>query len=51
MGGVIRVAVPDLEQIVRMYLKALQLSLQGDEEWQHNYEWLMIQLGNDQAVP
>jgi predicted SAM-dependent methyltransferase len=48
-GGVIRVAVPDLEQIVRMYLKALELSLQGDETWQHNYEWLMIQL-YDQAV-
>jgi len=48
-GGVIRVAVPDLEQIVRMYLKALELSLQGDEEWQHNYEWLMIQL-YDRAV-
>jgi predicted SAM-dependent methyltransferase len=48
-GGVIRVAVPDLEQIVRMYLKALELSCQGDETWQHNYEWLMIQL-YDQAV-
>jgi hypothetical protein len=32
-----------------MYLKALELSLQGDETWQHNYEWLMIQL-YDQAV-
>ena len=48
-GGAIRVVVPDLEQIARMYLHALERSLQGDEEWQHNYEWLMIEL-YDQAV-
>lgn len=48
-GGIIRVAVPDLESVVRMYLEALDKALQGDPEWQRNYEWMMLEL-YDQAV-
>jgi predicted SAM-dependent methyltransferase len=48
-GGILRIAVPDLEQLVRVYLEALEKALRGDEEWKHNYEWVMIKL-YDQAV-
>jgi hypothetical protein len=48
-GRIIRVAVPDLEQIARMYLQALQKGLQGESEWRHHYEWMMLEL-YDQTV-
>jgi len=43
-GGIIRVAQPDLEEIVRLYLDALDRSLEGDTEAQQRYEWLVIEL-------
>ena len=43
-GGIIRVVQPDLEQIVRLYLDALDRSLQGDQEAQKRYDWLVIEL-------
>ncbi|MGV7224409.1 MAG: glycosyltransferase family protein [Nitrospinales bacterium] len=43
-GGIIRVAQPDLEEIVRLYLDALDRSLEGDTEAQRRYEWLVIEL-------
>jgi predicted SAM-dependent methyltransferase len=43
-GGILRVAVPDLEQIARLYLQALDKSLGGDGVWQERYEWLMLEL-------
>lgn len=48
-GGTIRVAVPDLEQIVRLYLQALDRAREGDREWEHNYDWMLIELF-DQTV-
>lgn len=48
-GGVIRVAVPDLEQIARLYLQALERAVAGDPVWQHHYDWLLIEL-YDQMV-
>jgi predicted SAM-dependent methyltransferase len=48
-GGTIRIAVPDLERIVKTYLQALERSLEGDEMWRHNYEWIMLEL-YDQTV-
>ena len=48
-GGIIRVAVPDLEQIVRAYLSTLEKSLEGQTEAQVNYEWIMLEL-YDQTV-
>ena len=47
--GVVRVVVPDLEKIVSLYLKALQESVHGSQEWMRNYEWLMLEM-YDQAV-
>jgi len=43
-GGVLRVVVPDLEQISRLYLLALENSLDGDIDWQQKYEWVMLEL-------
>ena len=42
--GVLRVVVPDLEQIVRTYLTALEKANAGFEEWQANYEWILIEM-------
>jgi SAM-dependent methyltransferase len=49
VGGVLRVVVPNLEEIARLYLQALDGALQDDIRWQHNYEWMMLEL-YDQAV-
>lgn len=48
-GGVIRVAVPDLEQIARLYLDSLEKSLSGDPVWQKRLEWMLLEM-YDQAV-
>jgi predicted SAM-dependent methyltransferase len=47
--GVIRIAIPDLEQIVVNYLKQMTLSLNGEKEAEKNYDWMMLEL-YDQAV-
>lgn len=48
-NGILRVAVPDLEQIVREYLKYFELALQGNKEAGQNYEWILLEL-YDQVV-
>ncbi|HEY0003241.1 MAG TPA: methyltransferase domain-containing protein [Pyrinomonadaceae bacterium] len=47
--GIIRIAVPDLEQLARMYLLALDRAAAGDEEWERRYQWIMLEL-LDQTV-
>ncbi len=42
--GIIRIAVPDLEIIVKEYLKNLQLAIEGDKEAKNNYEWIKLEL-------
>ncbi len=44
VGGILRVAVPDLELQVRAYLQALEGALTGDEECANNYAWMAIEL-------
>ena len=44
-----RVVIPDLERIAKVYLQALERALNGDEEWKHNYEWILLEL-YDQTV-
>lgn len=44
LGGMIRIAVPDLEQIARNYLIFLDKSLNGDEESWRKYEWTLLEL-------
>ena len=48
-GGIIRVAVPDLEEIIRLYLKSLGESRKGSKEWADNYEWILLEM-YDQTV-
>lgn len=43
-GGIIRVAVPDLEQIVRAYLESLNEARAGKNEGTMRYEWMIIEL-------
>ena len=42
--GILRVAIPDLEQIARIYLTALEKASHGSQEWADNYEWIMIEM-------
>jgi predicted SAM-dependent methyltransferase len=49
VGGVLRIAVPDLENIIRNYLQALEASLSGVTLADYNYDWMMLEL-YDQAV-
>jgi SAM-dependent methyltransferase len=48
-GGIIRIAVPDLEQIVKQYLMKLKESMEGNTQSQHDYDWIMLELF-DQTV-
>lgn len=48
-GGIVRIAVPDLESIARLYLAALEGALNSDREAEIRYDWLMLEL-YDQAV-
>ena len=42
--GVLRVVVPDLEQIARTYLIALEKASSGSQEWAANYEWILLEM-------
>jgi SAM-dependent methyltransferase len=46
-GGVLRVVVPDLEGVARLYLQALEAALEGGSTFV--YDWAMMEL-YDQAV-
>ena len=50
-GGIIRIAIPDLEMILRNYLRYLEQGLNSpnDETIRYNYDWMMIEM-YDQAV-
>lgn len=43
-GGILRVAVPDLEGIARAYLGALEASAQGQPGADDRHEWMVIEL-------
>jgi predicted SAM-dependent methyltransferase len=49
LGGILRIAVPDLESIARLYLSSLEAALNGDRQAETHYDWLMLEL-YDQAV-
>ena len=48
-GGIIRVAVPDLERIVREYLAAFEATQRGEKDREPDYEWMGLEL-YDQTV-
>lgn len=43
-GGILRIVVPDLEQIARLYLQQHELACQGDERAIANYDWMKLEL-------
>lgn len=43
-GGIIRVAVPDLESIAKEYLRNLELANKGDVDAANNYNWIKLEL-------
>jgi predicted SAM-dependent methyltransferase len=43
-GGVIRLAVPDLELMARTYIKQLERAVAGDREGLANHEWMSIEM-------
>lgn len=43
-GGILRVVVPDLETIARLYVKYLDGALQGDLEAAQRHEWMTLEL-------
>jgi SAM-dependent methyltransferase len=48
-NGIARFVVPDLEQIVRLYLKSLEDVTSGHGEREKDYDWMTLEL-YDQAV-
>ncbi len=47
--GILRIVVPDLEQIARTYLTTLEQARLYPCEWNNDYEWMMLEL-YDQTV-
>ncbi|MGA7935181.1 MAG: methyltransferase domain-containing protein, partial [Kovacikia sp.] len=47
--GILRIAVPDLEQIARTYLLALEKAHFGVPEWIANYEWILLEMYDQTA--
>ncbi len=47
--GILRVVVPDLEQIARIYLQALEKANDSSQEWIDNYHWILLEM-YDQSV-
>jgi SAM-dependent methyltransferase len=48
-GGIVRVVVPDLEQIAELYLRALDAAWDGDSEARRQHAWATLEL-YDQVV-
>lgn len=44
VGGIVRVGVPDLERICRLYLKRLEAALTGQPGAADDYDWMMIEM-------
>jgi len=42
--GIIRVVVPDFEQIAKLYVALLEKAAEGDEKAQRRYEWIMLEM-------
>ena len=43
-GGIIRVVVPDLEVICRMYLQVLEEAVAGERNASEKYDWMILEL-------
>lgn len=43
-GGILRVGVPDLENLCRLYLDRLESAVSGNKQSVHDYDWIMTEL-------
>lgn len=43
-GGIIRIVVPDLETIARIYIELVDAAYRGDTEAKNKYEWIVIEM-------
>jgi predicted SAM-dependent methyltransferase len=43
-GGILRVGVPDLEELCRLYFEKLNAVLAGDERAVHDYDWILLEM-------
>jgi predicted SAM-dependent methyltransferase len=43
-GGILRIGVPDLERIVRLYLESLSGARQGTPGAEDDYDWILLEL-------
>ena len=43
-GGIVRIGVPDLEQICRIYLEKLDAALHGDKKAVSDYDWIVLEM-------
>ncbi len=50
-GGILRVAVPDLEQLCRQYLLTLDRALAQEAHAAYDYEWIMLELFDQMVRP
>jgi predicted SAM-dependent methyltransferase len=48
-GGILRIAVPDLEKIAQIYLLSLENASNGKNGWDENYDWMLLEL-YDQVI-
>jgi len=48
-GGVLRIVVPDLEQIARLYLESLDAAWDGEKDAPQRYRWVILEM-YDQVV-
>jgi len=48
-NGIMRIVVPDLEEIAKTYLKALHNAIAEIPGWHDNYQWIMLEM-YDQTV-
>jgi predicted SAM-dependent methyltransferase len=42
--GIVRVGVPDLEKICRIYLEKLEAAANGDKQAVHDYDWIVLEM-------
>lgn len=43
-GGIIRMVIPDLEQIARIYLELIERALQNDKVAKERYDWILLEM-------
>lgn len=48
-GGILRVGVPDLEAICRLYLDKLEAACAGDHVAAHDHKWLLLEMYDQTA--